>query len=67
MNILTFILLIILYISLMFVATWFLIIIDDLFLNNTIQNTFSNIINKILNKGGKDEWKRIIKFTMFSR
>ncbi len=55
MNILTFILLIILYISLMFVATWFLIIIDDLFLNNTIQNTFSNIINKILKKGGKDE------------
>ncbi len=50
MNIFIFILLIILYISLMFVATWFLIIIDDLFLNNTIQNIFSNI----LNKGGKE-------------
>ena len=54
MNILTFILLIILYITLMFVATWFLIIIDDLFLNNTIQNTFSNILNKII-KGGKND------------
>ena len=55
MNILTFILLIIMYITLMFCATLFLVIIDSLFLNNTIQNTFSNILNKILNKGGKDE------------
>ena len=55
MDILTFILLIILNITLMFAATEFLIIIDDLLLNNTIQNTFSNILNKIFNKGGKDE------------
>lgn len=53
MNIFTFILLFILYITLMFVAIEFLIIIDDLLLNNTIQNTFSNILNRI--KGGKDE------------
>ena len=53
MNILTFILLIILYIILMVVVTYFLIIIDELFLNNTIQNTFSNILNRI--KGDKDE------------
>ena len=52
MNILTFILLIILYITLMVLATYFLVI-DELFLNNTIQNTFSNILNRI--KGGKDE------------
>ena len=45
----------ILYIILMFVAIEFLIIIDDLFLNNTIKNTFSNILNKIFDKGGKDE------------
>ena len=54
MNILTFILLIILYITLMVLTTYFLVIIDELFLNNTIQNTFSNILNKII-KGGKDE------------
>ena len=53
MNVLTFILLIILYIALMFAATWFLIIIDDLFLNNTIQNIFLNILNRI--KGDKNE------------
>ena len=55
MNILTSILLIILYITFMFVTTEFLIIIDDLFLNNTIQNIFLNILNKIFNKGDKDE------------
>ena len=50
MDILTFILLIILYITFMFVVTEFLIIIDDLLLDNTIKNTFSNILNKIFKK-----------------
>ena len=54
MEVLIFILLIMLDIALIFVVTDFLIIIDDLFLDNTIKNTFSNIINKILNKGGKE-------------
>ena len=54
MEVLTFILLIILYITFMFVVTEFLIIVDDLLLNNTIKNMFSNILNKIFNKGGKE-------------
>ena len=55
MTILTFILLIILYITLINVVADFLVIIDSLFLNSTIQNTFSNILNKIFNIGGKNE------------
>ena len=47
--------LIIVYIVLMFGATLFLIIVDSVFLDNTIQSFFSNILNKIFNQGGKDE------------
>ena len=37
-------------IILMFVTTRFLIIIDYLLLNNAIKNTFSNMLNKFLEK-----------------
>ena len=51
MNILTFILIIMISIVSMFAITLVLIIIDSLFLDSTIQNIFSNILNKIFNKG----------------
>ncbi len=54
MNILIFILLIMELIVLMFGAIFIVIIIDSLFFDSIIQNTFSNILNKFFNKGGKE-------------
>ena len=55
MDILIFILITILFILLIFDVTLFLIVIDSLIFDDAIQNTFSNILNKIFNRGGK-EW-----------
>ena len=53
MDILIFILITILFILLIFDVTLFLIVIDNLIFDDAIQNTFSNILNKIFNRGGK--------------